>query len=264
MLKRVFKVTEDGKELDLAVVRPDSKKEQQAQLVYNKAFRSAIDSGAIVNARVDKILREQGLWDEAKETEINDLTRKLLDGERKLKAGGMKLSEGRKLAIDMKIWRGRRNLLLSERGILDDKTAEGQAENAKFNYLLSVCTVYNPSGTSYFKNYEDYEEKLATTPARMAMSNFMQLLYNYDEEMMGKLPENKFLKEWKFVNDKLQLVNKDGDLVDTDGRRIDSEGYYLNDEGKRVDPQGNLLGENGEYLVETKPFLDDDGNEIAG
>ena len=44
--KKNFKVTIDGKDIDLSVVRPNVKQRQEGQKVYNKAFRDAVESGA--------------------------------------------------------------------------------------------------------------------------------------------------------------------------------------------------------------------------
>jgi len=96
--------------------------------------------------------------------------------------------------------------------------------------------------------------------------------------------ENKFLKEFKFVNEDLRLVNDDGHLIDIDGRLINEEGRYIayrtkkaeieqdEDELYFVNIQGNevvkVVDEDGDErwvtpdLAERKPFLDEEGNPI--
>ena len=46
--------------------------------------------------------------------------------------------------------------LISSRTNLDNNTAEGQADNARFNYLVSCCLVYSDNKKGYFNSYEDY------------------------------------------------------------------------------------------------------------
>ena len=84
-----------------------------------------------------------------------------------------------------------------------------------------------------------------------------------DNDYESNLPENKFLKKYKFIDDKLRLVDKKGRLIDADGKLIDEEGRYIDDQGNYIDKYGNRVDKDGEYLVESKPFLDDDGNPIV-
>jgi len=111
------------------------------------------------------------------------------------------------------------------------------------------------------------------------------MLYNLDPNYVNNLEENKFLKEFKFVNDDLKLIDKDGNLVDIDGRLINEDGrfiayrtedgkknkdqsqvYFVNRDGKEVVAVTNADGEEEWVridLKERKPFLDDDGSPIA-
>jgi hypothetical protein len=86
-------------------------------------------------------------------------------------------------------------------------------------------------------------------------------MYSVDRDFEAKLPENKFLKMFHFVNDDLSLVNDKGETIDTEGRRIDKNGYWLNDQGHRVDKDGNVLDENGNYIPSIV-YLDDNDKEI--
>jgi hypothetical protein len=47
------------------------------------------------------------------------------------------------------------------------------------------------------------------------------------------LPENKFLVEFNFVNEDLELVNEDGHLVDSQGKLINKDGRYVDKEGNK-------------------------------
>ena len=80
-------------------------------------------------------------------------------------------------------------------------------------------------------------------------------LYGLDDNYEKNLPENKFLKQYKFVDDNLRFINKDGKLVDQDGRLIDENGRYINQNGEYVDKEGNLVDDKGDYVVQFQPFL---------
>jgi hypothetical protein len=110
------------------------------------------------------------------------------------------------------------------------------------------------------------------------------MLYGLDPDYHSNLEENKFLREYNFVNDNDQFINNDGHPVDSEGRLIDEEGRYVayrsKDAEKAQDKdQRYFVNRAGEELVmvlnkdgeeewvpkaksERKPFLDDDGNPV--
>ena len=90
------------------------------------------------------------------------------------------------------------------------------------------------------------------------------------ENLDDKLPENKFLKKFKFVDEKYRLVEKGSTrLVDREGRYVDEYGNYIqyNEDGTYyyVDLNGRRLDEKtGNFVVdEPAPFLDEYGNPIS-
>ena len=261
--KKNFKVTIDNKEIELCVVRPNVKQRQEGQKVYNKAFRDAVESGAILRAKVNSVMREQNLWDDNKEAQYRKLLEKINQSERKIKSGGIKLSEAKELALQMRRDRSELRTLTSERSSLDTNTAEGQADNAQFNYWVSACTVYSDTGKSYFNNYEDYINRDDDPVTGQAASNLALMLYNLDPDYEKKLPENEFLKKYKFVDEALHLVDKQGRRIDSEGRLVNKDGRYINESGELIDIDGNRVDENGEYVVEFSPFLDDDGKPVS-
>jgi hypothetical protein len=68
--KRPFEVEVDGTTVKLAVRRPDNKVAQEATLVYNRAFREAAERGLMLRARLDRVMRDQNLWDDEKQAEL--------------------------------------------------------------------------------------------------------------------------------------------------------------------------------------------------
>lgn len=263
MKTRTFDVNIDGKNVTLAVVSPSLEDQREATKVYNTSFSDALKAKAVVRAKLDDLLVEQGLWDEKKQNKFTELQSKVLDGERKLAKGGISLSEAKKTALEMKKVREELRDLISVKTNLDTHTAEGQADNARFNYLVSACTVYNDTKKKYFNSYDEYINKSADVVAITAAQNLAGMLYGLDADYETKLPENKFLKDYKFVDEKLRLVNKEGKLVDENGRLIDENGRFINEKGEFVDKDGNVVTKDGEYVVEFAPFLDDDGKPVV-
>lgn len=263
MKTRTFNVTVDNnKEITLAVRSPSLQDQREATKVYNQAFSEALKAKAVVRAKLDDLLVDQGLWDDSKQTRFNRLQSSILENERKLARGGISLNDAKAVAIEMKRLRAELRDLISVKTNLDTHTAEGQADNARFNYLVSACTVYNDSKKPYFNSYEEYLNKSGDTVSILAAQHLAGMLYGLDNDYEEKLPENKFLKQYKFVDDKLRFINKEGKLVDEEGRLLDENGRFINDKGEYVDKDGNLVTLDGEYVVEFKPFLDDNGKPI--
>lgn len=263
MKTKTFSVTVDGSVKEFIVRSPSVQDQKEASKVYNQEFSDAIKAKAVVRAKIDDLLKEQGLWDDAKQIKLGELQNKLLDNERKLAKGGIPLSEARQIALDMKKTREDIRDLISVRTALDNHTAEGQADNARFNYLVSACTVYKDNNNKYFINLEDYLNKSTDEVAIKAAQILANMIYGLDNDYESSLPENKFLKQFKFVDDKLRFINKEGKLVDSDGRLIDENGRYIDIDGNFVDKYGHRVNDAGDYVVDHQPFLDDNGQPIV-
>lgn len=257
-----FTVEIDGKEIELAVRSPSVQDHQGATKAYNQTFSDAVKSKAVVRAKIDELLKEQGLWDDNKQLKVEELQRQILEGERKLAKGGISLTNAKKVALEIKKLRDEIKDLVVVRTNMDNNTAEGQADNARFNYLVSACTVYKNTNQPYFNDMADYLEKSVTLAALKAAQILANMIYGLDNDYEANLAENKFLKKYKFVDDKLRLINKEGKLVDEDGRLLDEFNRYINENGELIDKYGYRVDESGEYIVDTQPFLDDNGNPI--
>jgi hypothetical protein len=263
MTGRTFKTTIDSKEREIMVRSPSLQDQREGQKIYNQTFTDAIKSKAVVRAKMDDVLTEQGLWNNEKQARLTELQQALLDSERRLALGGISLREAKKIAMDMKDTRESIRDLIGARSSLDNHSAEGQADNAKFNYLVSACVVYNDTKDPVFKNMEEYLNRGNEAVAILGAQNLANMLYGLDSDYESNLPENKFLKKYKFVDDKLRLIDKQGRLVDEEGRLIDNNGRFINDKAEFVDKFGNRVDVEGNYIVEFKPFLDDDGKPIV-
>lgn len=259
-----FKMFVDGKEQEFLIKSPSLADQRESQKVYNQAFSDAVKSGCIVRARLDDLLKEQGLWDDSKQIKFNTIQQELLDYEKSLARGGINLKAAKEIAIKMKTLREDLRDLISVRTNLDNHTAEGQADNARFNYLISACLVYSSNrDKKYFKDYAEYLSRASEPIAIKAAQVLANMLYGLDNDYEKNLPENKFLKKFKFIDDGLRLIDEKGRLVDADGRLVDENGRYINEAGEFIDRYGNRVDDKGDYIVDHQPFLDDDGNPIS-
>ena len=246
-----------------AVYEPSLEDFREGRKAYNTAFSDAIKAGAVVRERIEDVAREQKLWDDDKAADLERLQRESLAKEKKLAEGGMKLSEAKALALEIRDLRGKTLELLTPKSQLDVNSAQGQADNEQFNCLVSCCLVYNDNKQRRFKSLEEYLNSANSEVASKAANMLAKHMYGVNEDFQKNLPENRFLKEFGFINDKLQFVDKENHPTDEKGRRINEKGHYIDKDGNRVDENGAPLDEEtGDYIVKAKPYLDDDGNEI--
>jgi hypothetical protein len=252
--KKTFDITKGEKTLTLAVLKPTPRQRSDAQLVYAKAYREAVSKGAMLRTEAEKVLKDRGLWDEAKEADFKRLTDDIREKELALRKGGIRKGEGRDIALALRKLRRERAELDSARTAIDSTTAEGIADNQQFNYLVSACTVHADSGKPYFPSFDDYMGREDDPAVGKAGDALVGLLYDLDP---AKLPENDFLRSHGFCDEKLRLVNPDGRLVSEEGLLVNEQGRYVNEAGELVDRDGNRVDEEGRPLVEALPFLDD-------
>jgi hypothetical protein len=262
MKTKTFTVKINDQDKEILVKTPSLNDQREAQKIYNQSFTDAIKSKSVVRAKLDDLLKDQGLWNDEKQAQFNLLQKEILEGEKRLAKGGFSLNEAKDLAISIKSKRDEIRELISVRTSLDNHSAEGQADNARFNYLVSVCVVYNDTKEAVFKDMEDYLNRSTEEVAILGAQNLANMLYGLDNDYESNLPENKFLKKYKFVDTDLRLIDKQGRLIDADGRLIDSEGRFIDDGGNFVDKFGNRVDKNGDYVVEAEPFLDENGKPI--
>ena len=211
------------KEIEVAVRRPNYKELQNAQFEYSKMFTEYLKKGVMTNLQMTEFIEKNGMWDAektAKEKELRDSIRGILT---RLKRGKMKLSELKKLSAESIKKRFELIELTLKRNEMLTETAESRATQHRFNYLTSVCTVYNTSSESFFKNLDDFldQDAKGSIVTFLAGQFLAKLLNNLDEDFRKDWDEYKLLQKYHMVNDKLEWVDRDGKLVDEAGKPVD-------------------------------------------
>jgi hypothetical protein len=234
----------EGKEY---VIRPaNAQASVEAQKVYNRAFKKAIEEGAILKKSLEDHMRRQGLWDDSKQEEYEALLKRSADIEYKIKSGFYKkASQLREKGIELKKIRNELSSLLMVRNSMDANTADGQADNERFFYLITACVFDYETQKPVYTSLEDYHDKSETSLAIKSAAEFANYAYGLEDNFEDGLIENKLLKKLGLLNDKGQLTNKHG-------QRVDLDGNLLNEEGSRIDKDGNRID------INNNPLLDDD------
>ena len=251
---------EDGKEVKIYVQRPNNSIVKLADRHKSKAWNQAIQDDVLTKKELAVLMNKRGIWDEAKDKQEDDITRRIVKLETELYTGDgkrkPKVSEGRDIAIEIRKARMELRDLIAERISLEDNTAESLAENARFDFLVAHCTHYE-NGSRVYNSFEEYNNKSADEIAYAAASALGEILYNLDSSFEKNLPENKFLEKFGLVDENLSLIDPNtGDTIDTKGNKIDEEGYLIDDEGNRVDREGNKINEEGFYDI-TEDYVND-------
>jgi len=260
-LKETITTTDkDGAEVKIDILYPTAAIENEAQLEYLRKWNSLVKAGVMVGQVVDKYLTAQGLWDDEKQKQLDEIDQKLEDSKIKLrtaKDGDKRLTkeDGRAIALEMRKLRVERVNLLSATTQYRQNTAEGQAENYRFHKLVTLCTVRNSDRKPIFSSIDDYlnrsDEKVAVDSA----TKLAEMRYGVTDDWEKDLPENKFLLKYKFCDEKFRLINEDGHLISEDGKLINDEGRYVDPQGNYIDVDGNPVDKEGEMIVEEGEFL---------
>lgn len=244
---------EDGSKVKILVKKPSAQLINKAQQIGAKVWTDSIKNGLFTKLTLSEFMRKNGIWDESKDKEQSEITSSIQRLEREIALGingrKLKVSEGKEKALQIRRLRNDLRELIAERIGLEANTAEGLADNAKFNFLVANCTYYE-NGEKVYSDLEDYEGRSDDDIAFNAAAALGEMLYNLDSSYESNLPENQFLKKFNLVDDELSLIDKNGNRVDIDGTRVNDKGWLVNESGQRIDREGNLLSETGQILLQ--------------
>lgn len=254
-MRKEFEIANnEGKVVKLTTKALQYKDFEEADKVYALKVASLMreNSKFLLRQNLDQYLRDAGVWseeDDNKLTELNKDVDRLLDQIRK---GGQKLSEGRKLCIEVMDKRKEMIKVSEKRRAFENITVEFLAEQEKMDYIIYLATVYADSGKNYWESLDALKEDKRTHAYEQAYLSVLDKFFGVDGEFEKRLPENKWLKKYGFVDEDLNYVDrKTGTKVDRDGNPIQS----LQDQ--IIKETQNLIGD----IEEEAPFIDDETNE---
>lgn len=254
----------DG-DVTVTVKSPTRKDKDAAHLVFVSAWRSAVEGKAMLREKLNDYLIEQGLWDDDKQAKYEKMIDEISDKAAILTAGGIPFRKAKEIAFELKKLREELRDLIAVRTSYDQYTAEGVADNTRFDYLVTLCVLDPVTRQPVFKDLDDYNERGAEPWAIKAASQLASFLYNLDPNYEKNLEENKFLEQFNLIDDKGRLINKDGHLIAVDNkgveRLINEDGEYVAYDEKGVQYKVNRNGKKVEK-TEQLPFTDDDGNPL--
>lgn len=206
---------------------PTAAQIEEAKVVEAKAFRKALDSGALLKASLTKVLMDQGLWTELDEDKLMKLRFKIGKLERQIKSKISK-QEVLKIALELRKSREEFRQLISRYTGLEDKSVESKADEARLLYFASVCTYDYLTQKPAFASVDSFMEKVNEDLAQRALTEIATIVYQLDPDFSSKLPEERIFarfgepevvvdQELKAVIEEIAAI----DVVDDDIDKIE-------------------------------------------
>lgn len=248
------RVTIEDKEY--LIVSLDGKAMLEGQKVYTKAFKTAIEDGAILKKSLEDHMRRQGLWDDDMQAEYEQMLKRSADLEYKIKSGYYKkASDLRDKGIELKRIRMELSELLMTRNSMDSITADGVADQARFEYFITQAVLDFLTRKPVFSSLADYKERESDPVTIKLASEYANFAYGLKDNYEDDLVENRLLRRLGLLNDKGQLINRNGKRVDIDGNLLDEHGGRIDANGDRIDINNNPVID--DEVVDTLEFIDD-------
>lgn len=268
--RKVFDTVDvNDKPLKLAVICPTNKLNQEANMAYNLKMSELIRKGSqnnsnrlLLRSELEDYLVKMGIWTLQDTLDVENWALEIRVHELMLKKGGIKLSEGKALALQMA---EKRQLIMEKharRQQFDSATIESHAENFRFEFLLVRCLVFSDTGNNFLKNHSDYIERQDETAIIDGAKTLANIVYGLDDNIHKNMFEMKWLRDAGMIDDDGRYINQGGSNTDKYGRKVNVDGRYINEDGQTVDTFNRPVDENGNLLVEiSEPFIDDETGE---
>jgi hypothetical protein len=236
MLRKDFIIKDGDKEILLSVKSPSYEEIEEADKVYSGKVASLVrESGKkklLLRQEIDNFLRSANIW-----------------------TNGIKLSEGRTVCIEIMDKRKEIVGIMRKRQVFDDTTIESLAESERNDYLVYTSTVYADSGEHYWESFDDMKNDKLSEAYSKASTIVIELVYGINNEFEKRLPENRWLKKFDFVDDDLNYIDrKTKAKVDKDGNLLEDSATVA----KRY--VENLQGE----IQAEQPYIDDETGDPVG
>jgi len=264
--EKIVDVTLDnGEKVTIKVVKPTNRVNSRAQRIGATVWTECIQDGVMTKQELKTLMEDKGIWGKAQETKQEEIQADIAALEKKLyinKKKKIKLSEAKEIAMQMKEKRIELRDHIARRLELEGNTAEALSDNAKFDFLVANCTLWE-NGNKVYNSLDEYQDSADDTLAFTAAATLAEMIYAIDAEFEKGLPENAFLKAAGIINEDMEYVDKDGNRVDSKGKKINDLGWYLDDDGNRVDVDGNALNEDGSFVPQVSYIDDETGEEIS-
>ena len=253
-MSKEFEVKNEAGIVEKLVIRDLEPKDfEDADRVYAAKIAGLIRHSdgkeLLLRTELDEYLRKNGIWTDKDINKVTELNKKIDNGIKKLRRGGVKYSEGREMALAVIDSRREIAQVMAKRRIFDEATVESSAESEKIEYLMFLSVVNKEDGQRYWDTFDEMKKKKNTEVYRAASDAAMEVLYGIDSKFERNLPEYKWLLKNKFIDEDLNYLDRKS------GNKVDRFGKPLAQVEAEIKETIELL--NGD-IVEEQPFVDDE------
>lgn len=253
MQTREFKIKNGDKEYKLMVRRPIPEDTEESNRIRASVVAGCVRSQKqiLLRSEIEDYLTKNNIWTSEHQSQLVSIQNDIANMLDKLRKGAIKLSEGRKIAIEITQKRAELMQLMLKRQVFDDATVESLAERSEKEYLLFASTINLETGERHWESFDDMKQDRNSEVYSAALNNFDELVYGV-EAYERNLPEIKWLKKYDFVDEKLNFIDrKTKEFVTQDGKPVQEM------EKEVAKFRRNVQGE----IEEEQPFIDDYANE---
>lgn len=209
------------------VRKPNSINKAEARRVYNRAFNEAIANKAMLREEIINLCKARGIWSSQKEAEFAEVRKRVEDAEKILEEGGIELEKAREVALALRV--DRIELLVKNANLSDlfEHSAEKQAEFAETQYLMSVC-ICQKNGHPVCKDLNDFINRYDEEVIVQGIAKYNDLIYGSNTEYYKELPEIKFLIEYGFMDQDLNLIDENGNKIEVEADKVERKPFLKN------------------------------------
>jgi hypothetical protein len=183
----------NGVPVRFAVRMPTKAQQEQANRTLKNARQAALKRGKLPRSKAEALARQRGLWDTAKQDKYEALVRTLAGDAEYLQRATVE--NGRRAAIRMRVARAESRRMREPLNELLESTAEAEGQQARFDYLVSVCTYFADTGKPVFTTVQDYRRRWNEPVGLKAAWMLGAMLFDLDENFEENLPEERYLRE---------------------------------------------------------------------
>lgn len=224
-MSKDFIVKKDSVELKLSIKMPTFADITEADIIYSQKIAELIKNSdnkkLLLRQELEAFLKKEGIWTDKDIKHIEKLQKEVELLKKKLDRGGLKLSEGRKIAIDMMNKRSEVFETLKKRQSFDFATVESVAEACRTEYLIFCGVVYSENGQKFWVDFESMQNDKQSDVYRQGYVNALDVIFGVNSNIEKSLPETKWLLNKGFLNDELRYIDpKTKNFVTEDGNPI--------------------------------------------
>ncbi len=208
--ERNFEVTmPDGNKVKLKINRATQNQLLDIDKVYRIAYSKLLRSGCLTNAEVEKYVKKNEIWMDEDDEKVAELQNEMISIEQQLADKSYKMQEeGYLKAIKLSELRDEIYQMSRKIGSIYDNTCENASDELRMQHLC-VKTTFKQDNTSFFQDFDDFSTRANEDATAEALRQCILFNSRLKENFMMDLPENQWMQDNGFMDDKGTLIKKE-------------------------------------------------------